>query len=49
MPKKATTTYMAFINARRPGFMEENPNLSMCEGVSALAKVWNAMSDDQKK
>ena len=40
---------MAFINARRPNFTENNPTLSMCEVVSALAKVWNNMTPDQKK
>jgi hypothetical protein len=47
-PKKVMTSYMCFINARRPGFVESNPNLSMCEAVSALAKVWNSLTPDQK-
>ena len=48
-PKRAVSSYLCFINARRPGFIETNPNLSMCETVSALAKVWNSMTADQKK
>jgi hypothetical protein len=46
LPKKTLSSYLCFINARRPGFTEANPEFSICEVVSALAKVWNSLTVD---
>ena len=40
---------MCFVNARRPAFAESNPTFGPTEVVSALAKVWNNMTPEQKK
>ena len=47
--KRPCSAYFQFMNDRRAGFKEKNPNLSMCQIVKGLTEVWHALTDQEKK
>ena len=48
-PKKATTTYFAFMSEVRSKVKEENPNLKTQELSKIMGKMWRDMDSEDKK
>lgn len=48
-PKKSPTAYFCFMSEKREGLKAQNPDLPHKELVKKMAKVWNDMSEEEKK
>ena len=47
--KRPCSAYFQFMNERRAGFKEKNPDMSMCQITKGLTEVWRALTEDEKK
>lgn len=47
-PKKPLTSYMYFCQAQRQSVKESNPNLTVTQITSELARLWKGLSDVQR-
>ena len=47
--KRPCSSYFQFMNERRAGFKEKNPDMTMCQITKGLTEVWRALTEDEKK
>ena len=47
-PKRAPSAYILFCNDKRPGIIEENPNIDQVEIMRKMGELWRAAGDDIK-
>lgn len=47
--KRPCSAYFQFMNDRRAGFKEKNPDMTMCQITKGLTEVWKSLSEDERK